>query len=154
MVHALFQEAPRKGRCAPSSPPRAWAAVAPSIQEPRPRGRTTGRGSLVTAARALTRPDHLLMDSSVMVTEARICGPAFSVKGQDCKYLGFEGHMASVTPTQHCCSRRRAAMDNRYVKERLLHSNKTSRTQTSKLHIVFTSQNISLFLIFSNHLKI
>ena len=45
-------------------------------------------------------------------------------------------------------------MDNRYVKERLLHSNKTSRTQTSKLHIVFTSQNISLFLIFSNHLKI
>ena len=45
-------------------------------------------------------------------------------------------------------------MDNRYVKERLLHPNKTSRTLTSKLHIVFTSQNISLFLIFSNHLKI
>lgn len=44
-------------------------------------------------------------------------------------------------------------MDNRYVKEHLLHSNKTSRTLTSKLHIVFTSQNTSLFLTFSNHLK-
>lgn len=70
---------PKRQACRLPSPAEGQGCSSP----PAPRNRGHGAGCAWSRQQEHhPEPDHLLLDSSVMVTEARICRPAFSVKGQ------------------------------------------------------------------------
>lgn len=71
------------------------------------------KGLVLTLQSTVPAPTHLHLGSHRKMSEANICLRqrlvSSSYERLDCKYLAFEGHMASVKTTQHCSCRMNVA---------------------------------------------